>query len=69
MKLTDIKFKEIFPFEEPRKNQREIIERIINAYLNGKKYVILSAPTGTGKSIIGYSVAKYFGSGYVLTSQ
>lgn len=67
--LTDTKFKEIFSFDEPRNNQREIIEKIIKAYNDGKKYVILSAPTGTGKSCIGYAVARYFGSSYILTSQ
>ena len=69
MALSNEEFTKIFPFESPRKNQREIIEKIIDAYSKGKKYVILSAPTGTGKSIIGYTVAKYFGSGYILTSQ
>lgn len=69
MKLNDDKFNEIFPFDHPRKGQREIIEKIIDAYSSGKKYVILNAPTGTGKSIIGYSIAKYFKSAYILTSQ
>ena len=69
MKLNDDKFKEIFPFDVPRNGQREIIEKIINAYNSGKKYVILNAPTGTGKSIIGYSIARYFKSAYILTSQ
>lgn len=67
--LSDEQFKEIFPFDKPRYNQREIINKIINAYESGKKYVILSAPTGVGKSCIGYSVAKYFGSSFILTSQ
>ena len=69
MHLTDKTFKQIFPFESPRNNQREIIERIITAFENGKKYVILNAPTGIGKSAIGYSVARYYGSATILTSQ
>ena len=67
--MNDITFKNIFPFEKPRNNQREIIESIINAYETGKKHVILSAPTGTGKSCIAYAIAKYFGDAYILTSQ
>ena len=69
MKLSDTKFKEIFPFNNPRAGQKELIEKIISAYESGKKYVILNAPTGTGKSVIGYTIAKYFESAYVLTSQ
>ena len=48
MKLTDDEFRRIFPFDQPRNNQREIIEKILTAYENGKKYVILNAPTGIG---------------------
>ena len=58
--MKDEEFKRIFPFDKPRHNQREIIEKIISAYENGKKYVVLNAPTGIGKSAIGYAVARYF---------
>lgn len=68
-KLKNQDFNRIFPFDEPRKNQREIIERIIDAYRSGKTHVILQAPTGTGKSVIAYAIAKFFGNGYILTSQ
>ena len=68
-KLNDEKFNEIFPLKSPRDGQREIIEQIIAAYESGKKYVILDAPCGIGKSVIGYAVAKYFNSAYILTSQ
>lgn len=68
--LTDDKFNEIFPFNKPRQGQRDIIQRIIDAYQSGKTHVILQAPTGTGKSVIAYSVAKYFfGKTVILTSQ
>jgi len=67
--LSDKKFEEIFPLDKPRDGQREIIESIISAYQSGKKYVILDAPTGIGKSVIGYSIARYFGEAYILTSQ
>ena len=68
-KLSDDKFNEIFPLKNPRDGQREIIEQIIDAYESGKKYVILDAPCGIGKSVIGYSIARYFNSAYILTSQ
>ena len=68
-KLDDNIFNQIFPLTQPREGQREIIEKIIDAYESGKKYVILDAPCGIGKSVIGYSIAKYFNSSFILTSQ
>ena len=67
--MDNNKFNSIFPFEKPRKNQREIIEQIIYAFESGKRYVILNAPTGSGKSVIAYAVSKYFKTSYILTSQ
>jgi len=40
-----------------RKGQKEAIIEIINAYFNKTKVVILDAPVGSGKSIIGMAVA------------
>lgn len=71
--MEDSVFKEIFPFDKARPLQREIIEQTISAFENGKRHVIISAPTGIGKSVIAYAVANYFerdgGSSYILTSQ
>jgi len=50
--LSDEEFKRIFPFGSPRNGQRELVEKIISAFESGKKYVILNAPTGIGKSAI-----------------
>jgi len=68
-KLSDEEFKKIFPFDEPREGQREVIEQILGYYNSGKKCVVLNAPTGVGKSAIGYAIARYFENGYILTSQ
>lgn len=57
MKLTDTQFKQFFPFDYPRYDQREIIEKILTAFYNGKHHVILAAPTGSGKSVIAVTVA------------
>ena len=67
--MNDSIFEKLFPFQEPRNNQREVIEKIIQSYENGKKYVILNAPTGSGKSAIGLTVARYYTCSYFLTSQ
>ena len=58
---------ENFPFEEPRTGQLEIIQDINDAIKNGYKYIILEAGTGTGKSAIATTLAKMYGSAYILT--
>lgn len=68
--LTEEKFKLIFPLEKPRLFQKEIIDLILDKYVNENiKHVILNAPTGIGKSVIAMSVARYFADSYFLTSQ
>ena len=47
-----------FPFESPRAQQGEIIEKIIDSF-EKKKVFILQAGTGIGKSAIGITVARY----------
>ena len=48
------------PFEkkEFRPHQKEAIEQILGAIDNGTQTIILNAPVGAGKSLIGYCVAK-----------
>ena len=59
-----------FPYEKYniRDDQREIIERIIKALYEGKKLVLIQAPTGVGKSAISYAVMKFSEDGYVCSS-
>jgi Rad3-related DNA helicase len=38
--------------------QRETVEAVLAAFLSGKKYVMLSAPTGSGKSLVAAAVQK-----------
>ena len=58
---------ENFPFYEPRMGQFEIIQNINDAIKQGYKYIILEAGTGTGKSAIATTLAKMYGSAYILT--
>lgn len=60
---------EYFPFPEFRDGQRDCIEFILDALEDGKKYVIVEAPTGSGKSAIAIAVARFFNSVYYLTIQ
>jgi ATP-dependent DNA helicase DinG len=58
-----------FPFESSRDGQVEAIRYIIDAFNGGKKFVILEAPCGAGKSAIGIAIANFFDQGFYLTIQ
>ena len=58
-----------FPKEfAPRPLQEELIEEIQGKIDSGVRVVLLSAPTGIGKSLIAASIAGYFGSSFVVTA-
>ena len=58
-----------FPKEyTPRPLQEKLIEEIQEKINSGAKVILLSAPTGIGKSLIAASVAGYFGSSFVVTA-
>lgn len=50
-----------------RPSQREAITKIKDAFDRGKSIVVLQAPTGSGKSLIGRTMTNYYGSAYLLT--
>lgn len=54
--------------KEPTQKQRDVMKKIQNAIGLGYKKILLSAPTGTGKSWIAMALALYFKSATVLTS-
>lgn len=58
-----------FPFEEFREGQQEAVEAILKAFNQGKRFVILEGPTGSGKSAIGLTIARHFKNSYYLTIQ
>jgi Rad3-related DNA helicase len=58
---------ENFPFKEARHNQLELIEKILTAFDNDKKYIILEAGTGTGKSAIAATLGQILQPAYILT--
>jgi len=71
-------FEGYFPFDVIRPEQREAIEFVLDAFLNhDKKFVILQMGTGTGKSAVAVTIARYLDSlmsssrlgTYVLTPQ
>lgn len=55
------------------KKQFPTVLKIVNGYLNGNKNIILEAPTGSGKSVIGFIVSDIIGkiyqeNSFILTS-
>lgn len=52
-------WKQFFPYATIRESQSIAIEKAIDAFESGKKYFILEAGTGVGKSAIALTVTKY----------
>lgn len=58
---------ENFPFKTARENQLELIQEILDAFDSDKKYIILEAGTGTGKSAIAATIGQILQPAYILT--
>lgn len=52
----------------PREIQRELLSRIGQSIDSGYKKILLCAPTGIGKSLIGVTVAGHFGRSFIVTA-
>ena len=50
--------RQFFPGMDYRPHQEETIFRIVKAYFDNKKYVVLEAPVGSGKSFVAYTAVK-----------
>ena len=62
-------YTQYFPYPSLRSSQEEAIEFALDGFFSqGKKFVIIEAGTGVGKSAIGYTIAKYADKHYPLTS-
>ena len=53
-----IEYESFFPFGKIRDQQREAIEFALREFEEGKKFVIIEAGTGVGKSAIGVTIAR-----------
>lgn len=60
-KLVVGKVEKFFPLAKMRDLQHEAIEKMVASYNNGAQYVALAAPTGTGKSALGVTMARAMG--------
>jgi len=62
------KIEEYFPTQIiPRDIQKQILKEIETSIKSGFKKIVISAPTGVGKSAVGVAVAKYFKDGFFIT--
>jgi ATP-dependent DNA helicase DinG len=57
-----------FPFKRMRPSQKEVLYQVERAVGQSKKFIILEAPVGFGKSAIAASLCRHLGSAYLLTS-
>lgn len=58
-----------FPYASYRPGQREALEAARAAFNKGKRFVVIEAPTGAGKSGIAVTLAREARSSYILTVQ
>lgn len=58
-----------FPFASYRTGQREVLDQARDAFAAGKRFVIIEAPTGTGKSAVGVTLAREAASAFIITAQ
>jgi superfamily II DNA or RNA helicase len=56
-----------FPYASYRPGQRAALEAARDAFKRGKKYVVIEAPTGAGKSGIAVTLAREAKNAYILT--
>ena len=62
------KIEEYFPTNiVPRDIQKQILKEIETSIKSGFKKIVISAPTGVGKSAVGVAIAKYFKDGFFIT--
>ena len=57
------RYLQYFPHDEIRDSQTHAIELALSAYSSGKRFVILEAGTGVGKSAIGLTLARFLNVG------
>ncbi len=57
-----------FPYGQMRPFQKDVLEKIEAALHSEKKFIILEAPVGFGKSAVAAALCRRSGSAYVLTS-
>ena len=57
--ISKINWLSKFPYNKPRKQQVDVIDKVLKEFKSGKKFAIVDCGTGVGKSAIGLTIAKY----------
>lgn len=57
-----------FPHQSMRRFQADVLMQVEQALNDKKRFIILEAPVGFGKSSVAIALANYLGSAYILTS-
>jgi Rad3-related DNA helicase len=57
--MPKFNWEQFFPYPVIRDGQKEAIDSILDAFESGKKYFVLEAGVGIGKSAIAVTVSKY----------
>ena len=54
-------WKQYFPYPQTRPEQDQAIDFALDAFINqDKRFVVIEAGTGVGKSAIGFTIAQYY---------
>jgi len=57
-----------FPYRTMRPYQKDVLDQVETALGSGKKFIILEAPVGFGKSAVAAALCRHLRSAYILTS-
>jgi ATP-dependent DNA helicase DinG len=57
-----------FPYGSMRRFQKEVLEQVEAALASKKKFIMLEAPVGFGKSALAATLCNYLSSAYIVTS-
>ena len=55
-------YQKFFPYDQPREAQDKAIQFALDAFDNGKRFVVIEAGTGVGKSAIGLTISRHINS-------
>ena len=58
-----------FPMKDKRPEQVDIIKQVSKAISERKKYIIIEAPTGCGKSPVAIAICRHFKNAFICTDQ
>ena len=57
--INDNDWIKFFPYNKPRKQQANVINKVLNEFKSDKKYAIVDCGTGVGKSAIAITISNY----------